>query len=154
MEQYMIRKATLGDLNVLKNIEQEIIKAERPFDETLDKDPISYYDLRELMMADNARVLVAEDNGEIVGTGFGVIRDAKPFLNHEEYAYLGFMYTAEAYRGKGVNKVIVDALLAWAKTKGINEARLTVYSDNSPAIRAYEKSGFKNHIIEMRVGLD
>ncbi|MDX1365145.1 GNAT family N-acetyltransferase [Arenibacter latericius] len=154
MEQYMIRKATLGDLNVLKNIEQEIIKAERPFDETLDKDPISYYDLRELMMADNARVLVAEDNGEIVGTGFGVIRDAKPFLNHEKYAYLGFMYTAEAYRGKGVNKVIVDALLAWAKTKGINEARLTVYSDNSPAIRAYEKSGFKNHIIEMRVGLD
>ncbi|GGW23135.1 GNAT family N-acetyltransferase [Arenibacter certesii] len=154
MEQFTIRMATVADLKTLKDFEQQIIKAERPFDITLDTDPISYYDLKELILADNATVLLAESEGEVVGSGFGVIRDAKPFLDHRKYTYLGFMYTAEAYRGKGVNKRIVDALLAWSKTKGIKEVRLTVYEDNNPAIRAYEKVGFKKHLIEMRLGLD
>ncbi|MGB5500466.1 MAG: GNAT family N-acetyltransferase, partial [Maribacter sp.] len=31
------------------------------------------------------------------------------------------------------------------------EIRLTVYDENHAAIRAYEKVGFKKHIIEMRL---
>ena len=43
-----IRTATLDDLETLYRFEQGIILAERPFDPTLAKDPISYYDLKEL----------------------------------------------------------------------------------------------------------
>ncbi|WP_086478010.1 MULTISPECIES: GNAT family N-acetyltransferase [Arenibacter] len=154
MEQFSIRKATVADLKTLKKFEQEIIKAERPFDETLDKDPISYYDLRELILSEDALVVVAEADGKIIASGYGLVKDAKTYLNHEKYTYLGFMYTAEAYRGKGVNKVIVDSLMDWSRSKGINEVRLTVYNNNEPAIKAYEKSGFQKHLIEMRVHLD
>jgi len=154
MQQFAVRMATLADLNILLAFEQEIIRAERPFDETLDKDPISYYDLRQLILSNEAEVMVAEEDSKIIGSGYALIRDAKPYLDHKKYTYLGFMYTHNDYRGKGINKTIVDALVQWSKAKGIHEIRLTVYNDNLPAIRAYEKVGFKKHILEMRVNVD
>lgn len=154
MQQYIIRTATLADLNTLLSFEQEIIRAERPFDETLDQDPISYYDLRQLVLSEEAEVVVAELDSKIIGSGYAVIRDAKPYLNHKKYTYLGFMYTVSDHRGKGVNKAIVDALMRWSKSRGIHEVRLTVYNNNAPAIRAYGKAGFKKHILEMRVHVD
>lgn len=154
MQQYIIRTATLADLNTLLSFEQEIIRAERPFDETLDQDPISYYDLRQLVLSEEAEVVVAELDSKIIGSGYAVIRNAKPYLNHKKYTYLGFMYTVSDHRGKGVNKAIVDALMRWSKSRGINEVRLTVYNNNAPAIRAYGKAGFKKHILEMRVHVD
>lgn len=154
MEHFLVRKATLADLDILRAFEQKIIRAERPFDVTLGKDPISYYDLRELMEMDNAIVLLAEMDSKVIGSGFGHIREAKPYLDHGYYAHLGFMYTDPDYRGKGVNKAIVQALMDWSGSKGITELRLTVYADNSSAIRAYEKVGFKGHILEMRVNLE
>ena len=154
MQQFAVRIATLADLKTLLSFEQEIIRAERPFDETLDKDPISYYDLGQLVLSDEAEVMVAEVDQKIIGSGYALIRDAKPYLDHKKYTYLGFMYTHADHRGKGVNKAIVDALIEWSKSRGIHEIRLTVYNDNIPAIRAYEKVGFKKHILEMRVNVD
>lgn len=154
MEQLTVRKAVLTDLDVLLGFEQGIIQAERPFDSTLDKDPISYYDLKLLIKAEDAEVLVCEVNGHIVGSGYAKVMEAKPYLDHSAYCYLGFMYTVPSYRGKGVNAVIIDGLKKWALTRGLNEIRLTVYTDNEPAIRSYEKAGFKKHLIEMRLRED
>ena len=154
MEQFSVRKATLADLDVLYAFEQKIIGAERPFDVTLDKDPISYYDLKELVRADDAIVLLAATDSKIIGSGFGHIREANPYLDHRLYAHLGFMYTDPDYRGKGVNKAIVRAIMDWSRSKKITELRLTVYNDNAPAIKAYEKVGFKSHILEMRTNLE
>ena len=154
MQQFVVRMATLADLKTLLSFEQEIIRAERPFDETLDKDPISYYDLKQLILSHEAVVMVAEVNHSIIGSGYALIRDAKPYLDHEKYTYLGFMYTHESHRGRGINKAIVESLVQWSKSRGIHEIRLTVYNDNLPAIRAYEKVGFKKHILEMRVNVE
>ena len=49
MENITIRPAQLGDLKVLLRFEQGIIEAERPYDKTIKPDPVSYYDLREMM---------------------------------------------------------------------------------------------------------
>ena len=147
----IIREATLVDLQVLLEFEQGIIIAERPFDPTLDKDPISYYDLREMILDDNTCVIVAEDNGVLVGSGYAKSKKARHYLDHENYAYLGFMFTHPDYRGLGINALIVDELVNWSKAQGFIEIRLTVYEDNLPAIKAYEKVGFKKHLVEMRI---
>jgi ribosomal protein S18 acetylase RimI-like enzyme len=67
--------------------------------------------------------------------------------------YLGFMYTLPAYRGKGINKMIIDTLKSWSAARGITELRLEVYHHNQPAIKAYEKTGFALHKTEMRMHL-
>jgi len=64
------------------------------------------------------------------------------------------MFVPEKHRGNGYNKLIVDALLAWCKTKNINEIRLDVYNSNPSAIRAYEKVGFEKHMIHMRININ
>ncbi|MEM7487156.1 MAG: GNAT family N-acetyltransferase [Bacteroidota bacterium] len=147
----ILRDATLADLPILLDFEQELIKAERPFDSTLGEDPISYYDIKQMILDDDASVVVAELDGKIIASGYAIPKKARHYLAHEQYAYLGFMYTQPDYRGMGVNARIVDELKHWSLARGLNEIRLTVYSDNVPAIRAYEKVGFKRHIIEMRL---
>ncbi|MUH37685.1 GNAT family N-acetyltransferase [Zobellia amurskyensis] len=151
MSEFITRSALLSDLNTLLEFEQGIIAFERPYDPTLKEDPISYYDLGELITSDDAEVVVIENEGQLVASGYAKIRKAKPYLNHETYSYLGFMYTDANFRGQGLNKKVVEALRNWSKSKGVSEIRLTVYNDNVGAIRAYEKVGFKRHIIEMRI---
>lgn len=146
-----IRKAEREDLPTLLQFEQEIIKAERPFDVTIKEGPVSYYDLGQMVEDANALVVVAEADGKLVASGYAIPKKARHYLDHEWYAYLGFMYTYPEYRGLGINAKIVDELKQWSEQKGFKEIRLTVYSDNLPAIRAYEKVGFKKHIIEMRL---
>ena len=146
-----IRTATLDDLPVLLNFEQEIVKTERPFDVTIKDGPISYYDIAGMIKDQKAHVVVAEVDDNIVASGYAIPKKARHYLDHEFYAYLGFMYTAENFRGMGINAQIVEELKNWSQQKGFNEIRLTVYNDNLPAIKAYEKVGFKKHIVEMRL---
>ena len=146
-----IREANTHDMDILLQFEQGVIQAERPFDKTLGADPITYYDLKALMSDDKAIVVVAEYDDVIVGSGYAMTKLARHYLDHTHYAYLGFMYTSPKHRGRGINRKIIDYLKKWANEKGLKEIRLTVYEENENAIRAYEKAGFKKHIIEMRI---
>jgi len=153
MEEITIRTATLADLETLLTFEQGIITAERPFDQTLDNDPISYYDIAAMIKAPHIEVVVAENDGEIIGSGYARIEDAKPYLKHQKYAYLGFMYVKSEHRGKGVNQLVIKKLQEWCIAQGINECRLEVYDENTAAIKAYEKLGFSKLLITMRIGI-
>ncbi|WP_035667883.1 GNAT family N-acetyltransferase [Flavobacterium sp. 83] len=153
MDNITIRKAHPDDLKKLLEFEQGIITAERPFDPTLKEEKIHYYDIEQMILASHIEVLVAESDSEIIGSGYARIEIAKPYLNHENYAYLGFMYTDPNHRGKGVNSRIIEALKDWCRSKNIFELRLDVYNDNAPAMKAYEKVGFKKYLLNMRMGL-
>lgn len=148
----LIRKATIEDLPVLLQFEQEIINTERPFDSTLKPGTISYYDLKAFIASPEAEVLVAEIDGKIAGSGYARIKNnPDTYYDFEKYAYLGFMYVLPAYRGKGVNQVLIEELKKWAGKQGLAEIRLEVYNYNIGAIKAYEKAGFEKRMIEMRI---
>jgi len=149
-----IRSAKLEDLPILLDFEQKLIQAERPMDPTLkQKEKISYYSIEEYIKSDHTEVIVAEIEGEIVGSGYGQIRDRKDFFIQKQLGYIGFMYVKEEHRGKGVSQAVINYLYNWFSDKGLEEIRLTVYDTNPRAIRAYEKVGFEKHVIEMRVNL-
>ncbi len=150
MDDIRIREATPDDLETLLDFEKELIKAERPFDECIREDPVHYYDLQSFINDDGVAVMVAEQGGRIVSSGYARSKKARSYLDHDKYAYLGFMYTVPEFRGKGINIMIIESLTSWALQRGLSELRLTVYHENIPAIKAYEKAGFKKHIIEMR----
>lgn len=153
MENIIIRIATMPDIDTLLVFEQGVVTAERPFDSTLKKEYILYYDLEYMILADHIQLLVAELNGELIGCGYARIEDSKHYLQHAQHSYLGFMYVHPTHRGIGVNKIIMDELFKWSASKNIHEIRLDVYYENAAAIKAYEKAGFAKHMIEMRVGL-
>jgi ribosomal protein S18 acetylase RimI-like enzyme len=144
------RSASLNDLPKLEEFLQLLVAAERPFDETLKNGKIIYYDLRELIESDDAELLVLDDNGSLIGCGYAQIRKAKSYLQYEEYAHLGFMFVVPEYRGMGLNQQLITALKSWALSKGIKEVRLEVYEDNTAAVKAYEKAGFRKLLSTMR----
>ncbi|MES2881706.1 MAG: hypothetical protein V4676_06130 [Bacteroidota bacterium] len=49
MQSLIIREANVNDMAKLLQFEQGVIKAERPFDKTLQTDPINYYDIDQMM---------------------------------------------------------------------------------------------------------
>ncbi|RFS15070.1 GNAT family N-acetyltransferase [Emticicia sp. C21] len=154
MKNITVRAAQKDDIETLLTFEQGIVEAERPFDSTLKEGEIHYYDLIQLIENPEAEVVVAEIDGELVGSGYALIKEAKSYLKHTHYAYLGFMYVKPQHRGQGVNKAILEALKEWAISRNIREIRLEVYDDNTIAKKAYEKAGFKGNLLEMRMELE
>jgi len=151
MSSLTIRPATTKDLSVLLQFEQGVINAERPLDPTLKREATTYYNIPEMIAAEHIQLLVAEVNGEIVSSGYARIEDASSWLQHQQYGYLGFMYTAPDHRGKAIIKEIINALVDWCAVQDIHEIRLDVYHGNDAAIKAYEKAGFEKHLINMRI---
>ena len=154
LKMYRVRQARLEDLPVLLEFEQGLIEAERPMDPTIREGKISYYDIGEFIRSEDAEVLVVEEDGKILASGYARIKPDRHYLKHERMGYLGFMFVPEEHRGKGLNGLIVEKLIDWCRQRGLNEIRLDVYTVNEPAIRAYEKAGFKKHLITMRLNTD
>lgn len=154
MQDITVRRAETNDLPTLLQFEQGVIEAERPFDVTLRRDDIRYYDMAAMLTAPNVELVLAELNGEVVGSGYARIEESKPYLKHDQHAYMGFMYTVPEHRGKGVNQKIIEALEQWANAQGVTEMRLEVYVENLAAIRAYEKVGFSGLLLKMRKSTD
>mgnify|MGYP000400624802 FL=1 len=148
-----IRKATIEDLSILYEFEQGVLKAERPMDKTLKISKTYYYDIPNLISELNVELVIAEINGVIVGCGYARIKQARDCFQFDQFSYLGFMFTKEDYRGKGVNKTIMNYLYDWSLSKGIYEVRLEVYPSNNAAIKAYEKVGMQATMHTMRIDL-
>lgn len=154
MKNLNIRKAVLQDQACLLSLEQKVIEAERPFNSIIKASDAIYYDLNRLLTEEASHVVVAEENGQIIGTGYAQIRESKQSLKHNKHSYLGFMYVDPEFRGLGVNKLIMDDLIKWSKEQGILDFYLDVYDGNDAAIRAYEKVGFSKSLVEMKINLD
>ena len=149
-----VRSATLADIPILREFEQGIVSAERPFDETLRPDPITYHDFDALIASADAEVAIAEVESTPIGCGFVVNRESRHYTQPAKHAHIGCMFTHPEYRGQGVSQIILQYLFSWARAAGLSEIRLTVYPENASAVRAYEKTGFEPHILEMRMQID
>jgi RimJ/RimL family protein N-acetyltransferase len=80
--------------------------------------------------------------GEIVGN-----LDFKSTETRRRLAHRGSfgMSVASQFRGQGVGRILLEALIDWAKRADnpIEKIELGVLSDNSPAIELYQKLGFQ-----------
>lgn len=149
----ILRKATQDDLPTLLEFEQGVIKAERPFNPMLIDEHFHYYDIAALMQGEDSTVLVVEKEGELVASGYALIKEDRAYFRNDKMGYLGFMFVPEEHRGNGYNRVLIQGLFDWCASRGVTEIKLDVYADNEAAIRAYEKVGFKKHLVQMRVDI-
>ncbi|HEX8812880.1 MAG TPA: GNAT family N-acetyltransferase [Terracidiphilus sp.] len=153
MQDIVVRKAAMQDLATLKRFQQCIANAERVFDPTIKDGAVQYYDIASMLTSDDTHFAVAEVGMRVVGCGYARIEAAKHYLKHPVHAYLGLMYVDPEYRGRAVNLAVIAALKDWSVSRGISEMRLEVYRDNLVAIKAYEKAGFGQWVIDMRLNL-
>ena len=86
----------------------------------------------------DARLLVAEIDGEIVGR-LSLARDPHPCSAH--VADFGITVAAR-HRRRGIGTALLGAADAWARDAGISKLELHVFPHNEAAINLYEKLGY------------
>ena len=103
----------------------------------LSVDEEAAYLSRQFESADNAQYL-AKANQEIIGTAS---------LNHKpkRMSHRGVFGISlkKAYWGYGIASALTEKILSFAKENGFEQLNLEVRSDNTRAIRLYEKYGFR-----------
>jgi len=65
---------------------------------------------------------------------------------------LDYVFVIPEWRGKGIAKVLVSMALKYLKEQNHKQAWLEVYSHNTPALRLYQKFGFKTFKEEISLG--
>lgn len=116
--------------------------------------PQSYYDAFDEMAKDpNNRLLVAQQNGEIVGTlQITFIRGLS--RRGAKRAQIEAVRVAASHRGKGLGREIFLAAIALARKEGCSLVQLTTDKKRSDAHRFYENLGFVASHEGMKLALD
>jgi putative acetyltransferase len=102
--------------------------------------------LRSIRRHPHAAVLVAEENGTIVGR-LSIARDLHPASEH--VADVGLM-VARDFRRRGAGKALMEGAEEWARSAGIRKLELHVFPHNEPAIALYEGLGYEREGLRRR----
>ena len=81
--------------------------------------------------------LVALFSGKPIGLAWGRIE------SDPDVATLYQMWVAPAHRGRGAGRMLVEAIIDWARARNARYLTLAVTCGNSPARHLYERSGFQ-----------
>ncbi len=107
----------------------------------LTKDGEEYFSERIINKDKKYLCLVALDNGTIVGYLAGAIRSAhpqRPIIRAE----LENMIIDSKLRSKGIGSKLFTKFSSWAKSQGAQKLIVRVYTQNTDALKFYQKHGF------------
>jgi GNAT superfamily N-acetyltransferase len=82
--------------------------------------------------------LIAKVDGEPVGLAWG-----RGDRDDPEVAHLYQMWIAPSHRRLGAGRLLLEAVIAWAKAKNVRYLDLGVTYRESPAMRMYRRAGFE-----------
>ena len=85
-------------------------------------------------------VLVAESDGAVVGWASLNVFNARRAYEHVADLSL---YVARAWRGRGVGRRLLEALVARARELGYHKLVLAAFPWNEAGMRAYARAGFR-----------
>lgn len=89
---------------------------------------------------DESTMFIAEQGNKLIGMT-GIMRSNSPKTRHG--AWIWGVYVTPAWRGQHIAEELIRACLEWAKERKVLLAKLGVAVVNTPAIRCYERCGFK-----------
>ena len=102
----------------------------------------SYNVLKQELVNQNTTYIIAKENSEVVGfAGISVCLDE---------ATLNNIVVKKSYRGKGIGGELLESLIELCSDMNMKLLTLEVNTQNTPAIKLYEKFGFKNQGIRKK----
>lgn len=147
-----IRPSKINEAPLIAELAMKLMSEHAHYDAIFKAKPSakSLYEayFRRLPRSGNHRLLVAEDDGRIVGYALGEIKKRPPIYTIEKMGFISDMYLLPEYRKKGFAKSFISELMIWFKKKGVEYADLFVSSKNDVAISVWKKMGFKEFMRE------
>lgn len=152
----MIRLATQQDTRRIGELWLEMVNFHRQFDETMfraaDRGAQHYQNSISDRLADpQTRVLVAEEDGQVVGYVLGMIVNITPqMFVPVQSGFLADIYVVEAYRKQGIGRQLVERLVIWFQSNGIKYFEWHVSTKNQQAIDFWKSIGGETTMLRMR----
>jgi GNAT superfamily N-acetyltransferase len=102
-------------------------------------------------MADDPRsmLLVAEEEGRIVGFLYSTMEKDAPIYLHDEYALVREWWVEPASRGRGVGRALIDRAAAELAGFGVRQLRVRAAAADADAAAMLEHCGFHSAVSEM-----
>ena len=97
----------------------------------------------------NVIVLVAEDDGELLGYTYAGVEGFDYMSLRGPAGVLHDIVVDPAHRGRGVGRLLLDATLSALAAKGAPRVVLSTAERNEPAQRLFARAGFRRTMIEM-----
>lgn len=142
---FNIRKYNQDDKLGVKNCIVELKEYESSFDPDYLTDEESINNLLEDI--EKGEILVAESNNEILGfVSFNITNKNEDLIvKNIPTLYISDLVVLSQYRGNGIGAELLKSAEEFAKERGIKYIKLIVFSENSAAIKLYEKAGFGDY---------
>lgn len=152
---YTLREATAADVGVLAYQRRAMFVATgllAPADADELEEAVRRY-IGQAMAAGTFYAWVVEEDGTAVAGGGIQLRTLMPrpgYVRGEPEALIVSMWTEPAHRRRGLGRRVIEAMLAWARARGIRRLTLHASQDGRPL---YELVGFAP-TNEMRLELE
>lgn len=135
----MIRPAQIEDFNAVLDLRRALWPEGEGDDH--ERELIAYFDGR---AAEPLEILVAEEDGRLVGFCDLSIRAYAEDCKTQNVGYLEGWYVAPEVRGRGVGRALVAAGEDWARAQGCKEFASDAEADNRVSIDAHLALGFED----------
>ncbi|MBK9927766.1 MAG: GNAT family N-acetyltransferase [Anaerolineales bacterium] len=145
-----IREANLGDVVQFRELRlfalQDSPTAFSADYEVNANHPMSFWESR-LKPDEHGTIFVAEHNSQLVGLT-GIRKGESPKTKHN--ALIWGVFVRPPWRGLHLAEELITTCIEWAKARDVEIVKLGVMTDNTPAIRCYERCGFTVYGTEPR----
>jgi ribosomal protein S18 acetylase RimI-like enzyme len=104
--------------------------------------------------AQDKAVLVADDNGNVIGYAYAAIEGYDYRALRGPAGVLHDIIVDPEHRGRGVGRLLLDATLEFFRSRGVPRVVLSTAERNEAAQRLFARIGFRRTMIEMTLELD
>ena len=152
---FIVRRATEADAAALGRLGGMLLRLHHTLDPQRfiapGGDPEGGYArfLRTQLRDDEAAVLVAEQDGAVVGYVFAALEPMSWKDLREACGFIHDIAVDDAGRRSGVATALMEAAIAWLRSRGAPRVVLGTAEQNAAAQRLFEKLGFRRTMIEM-----
>jgi ribosomal protein S18 acetylase RimI-like enzyme len=107
--------------------------------------------INDLIKAEDTLVLVALDNGKVIGYVIAAVRKSSPAFKREKYGHIEEMAVTADYRRKGIGSELLKKILAWFQSQDLDMIELSVAARNPIGYSFWKKHGFKDYLHHLYV---
>lgn len=156
MDNILIRRATINDLQAIQKLNNSLFELEKEnYDSTivrgwpLSADGKNYFE----DLIKNNYVILAMVDDLIVGYLAGTINE-KGSYEEIQYGEINNMFINDEYRGYGIGKKLVNSFKMYCKDNNILNLKVTASFKNKNAIGFYKNNGFEEFDLTLTTNIE
>lgn len=156
----IVRPATKADLPRLGVLGARLVEEHHAYDSRRfiapsPRTPADYAAFLSTQLAGpDSAVLVVEDRGQVVGYAYTEIEGFDFMALRGPAGVLHDLLVDESCRGRGVGRLLLAAVVAYIRSRGVNRVVLSSAYANTPAQAFFASAGFRPTMVEMNRELD